>query len=135
MKNRPLIGALLLSGTLFFSGCLSVDWERSRQGEPPRQEAIDYLQPKKVGLTQCLMVLGAPHLVQRGPGQSTDLLWASFEKDGWGVNLDTRESHSDYHDSNGGTEGLRLRFDARWRLIEKSVGSFPDLSRAKVDQD
>ena len=101
---------------------------------------MERLQPQQTDVDQCLAVLGAPLLVQRGPGASTELLWAHTDRGGWGFSISLNifrfaNPSFSYQGTDGAAEALRLRFDEGWRLIQKSEGSLAALRRAGSDRD
>ncbi len=132
----PFLAPVLLLILLLLPGCLSVNWVRQHKEEPPPSAVVQTLRAGRSTLDQCLRLLGAPLLVQRGPGRSTELLWASTDQGGWGFSISfnifrfANPSFS-YQGSDGAAEALRLRFDSKWRLVEKSRGSLASLRRVK----
>ncbi|HHI79594.1 MAG TPA: hypothetical protein ENK02_06405 [Planctomycetes bacterium] len=132
--------SLLLAWTLLLLGCLSVNWVRQHQDEPPPRAAMERLQPRQTDLDHCLAALGAPLLVQRGPGGSTELLWAHTDRGGWGFSISLNlfrfvNPSFSYQGTDGAAQALRLRFDEGWQLIQKSEGSLASLRRAQRERD
>ena len=141
MKSwAPKPAPFLVAATLLLSSCLSVNWVRQHKDEPPPKAAIQGLRPQKADLDQCLQVLGAPLIVQRGPGKSTELLWASTDQGGWGFSISLNvfrfaNPSFSYQGTDDAADALRLRFNGDWRLIEKSEGSLASLRRAQSGRD
>jgi hypothetical protein len=48
------------------------------------------VEPGQDDLGSCLDKLGAPNVVQRGPGESMDLIWLWSDADGWGFSISYR---------------------------------------------
>jgi len=125
---------LLWVGLVLLQGCLSLNWVRSRKNEPPSSFAVQALRLGQSNLDQCLGLLGAPLLVQRGPGKSTELLWASGDFGGWGISISLNlfrfvNPSFSYQGSDETAQALRLRFDPKGVLVQKSQGSLASLRR------
>ena len=76
------IGALTLST----SGCLQLQFERSRYNEPIQSETSRLLLPGIADLEDCLDVLGAPNIVREQPGGAA-LAWGWGDTFEWGLSL------------------------------------------------
>ena len=123
-----VFGVLALLST---SACISFEFDRVDRHSPPPPAALASLEPGVTTLDQCLARLGAPWRVREINGQS-ELIWGWERNGAWNTTLsvpisDRGSSNFSYSQEAVGGEGITLRFDEHWVLLQQRSGKLKDL--------
>ena len=127
--RAPLLVALALAA----SGCISLNWSRSREPQSldPRWTEFEVGSAR---LEDALALLGAPLHVYENERSGAVLVWGRGLHDDKGFNVSVPVSDQggsasfDYSRGTSGLRGVLMVFDADWRLALVREGFLHDLT-------
>lgn len=128
MLQKALLASL---AACTLTGCLSADFNRSRELEELAEPALESLEVGRADLEDCLAVLGAPSRVW-AVDEGAALAWYWVDRSGWGVTFsvptgDALNANLSYGDFAADAEGAVLFFDGGWQLTALRRGQIAEL--------